>query len=150
MAREKLKAAVLFITILGIASGISWAMVHAQQTSHQQDQRNQMPELTILGQIRDEAMAYLQTNHPEAAQFMGNLNWTGGQEDTGLLGAETYTYQAQSWNVTIHYPVVASPVYNLKVDYSTASDEASIPHRVTWQGTWQDGCVAEASYVFAQ
>jgi hypothetical protein len=81
---------------------------------------------------------------------MANLNWTGGREDPGLLGAETYTYQTQGWNVTIHYPVVACPVYNLTVDYSTASGEASIPYSVTGKGIWQDGCVTEASYVFAQ
>jgi hypothetical protein len=135
MAHEKLKAAILFITILGIASGISWAMVNAQQTSHQQDHRNQMPELTILGQTRDEATAYLQINHPETIQFVGNLNWTGGREDNGLLDAETYTYQAQGWNVTVLFSVVASPIYNLIVDYSTASDEASIPYGVVWEGT---------------
>jgi hypothetical protein len=127
MAHEKLKATLLFITILGIASGISWAMVQAQQTSHQQDQRNQMPELTILGKIPDEAMAYLQINHPENIQFMENLNWAGGRENNGLLGAETHTYQAQGWNVTVLFPVVASPIYNLIVDYSTASDEPQSP-----------------------
>ena len=150
MAHEKLKAAIVFVTIFAIVCGVSWALVNAQQTPQQPDQPQTMPKLMIHEQIRDAAIAYIGSNHPETMQFMGNLNWTGGREDTELLGAETYTYQAQGWNVTIHYPVVSNPVYDLTVDYSTASDDASIPYRVTWQGTWEDGCVTEANYVFAQ
>jgi len=67
-----------------------------------------------------------------------------------VLGAETYTYQSQGRSINIKNPVVANPVYNITVDYSTVSDGASIPYSISWQGTWQNGCVTEASYVFAQ
>jgi hypothetical protein len=151
MVNEKIKAAILFLTILAIASGVSWALVNAQQpTQEQQNQPQTMPKLLIHEQIRDATMAYLGTAHPEAVHFMDNLNWSGGREETALLGAETYTYQSQGWSVTIKYPVVANPVYNITVDYSTVSDGASVPYSISWQGTWQDGCVTEASFIFAQ
>jgi hypothetical protein len=151
MAHEKLKALATFITIFAIVGGVSWALVNAQQASHQQDnQPETMPKLMIHEQIRDAAIAFIGGNHPEAAQFMANLNWAGGRQETDLLGAETYVYKAQGWQVTIRYPVVANPVYDLTVDYSTTSDAASIPYSISWQGTWHSGCVTEANYIFAQ
>jgi hypothetical protein len=50
---------------------------------------------------------------------MTDLVWTGGRiTPPNLLGAETYMYYNQGWNVTITYPVVLNPVYKVVADYS--------------------------------
>jgi hypothetical protein len=71
MAHEKIKAAILFITILSIASGVSWALVNAQQSSqHKHDQPQTMPKLMLHEQIRDASIAYIGSNHTETFQLM--------------------------------------------------------------------------------
>jgi len=143
LAHKKLSAALTFVVVLAVVGGVSWALISS----------NVPPELSIQEQIRNDAMAYIKANHSETAQFMDNLVWTGGRTTPdGILGAETYTYLSQGWNVTIHYPVIANPIYEVTADYSAASanSNASIPYRVTWQGTWENATITETSYDFAQ
>ncbi len=130
------------VAVFACVGAISWAVVNSHAHF----------EVSPQEQARDAATAYIKANHPETAPFIGNLFWTGGRENTGLLGAETYTYLSQGWNVTIHYPAVANPVYNITADYSAASTSADvlIPYRITWQGTWENGCITETSYNFSQ
>lgn len=100
--------------------------------------------LLIQEQVRNTVMSYLKSKHPETAQFMQSFNWTGGRviPETPLVGSETYTYLSTGWNVTIHYPVVANPIYNITVNYADG-------YSVTWQGTYQNGTMKETSYVFS-
>jgi hypothetical protein len=106
-------------------------------------------EASTQEQVRDAAMAYIQTNHPETAQFMQNLMWTGGRVDRGLIvGSELYTYTSGGWNVTMTYPVVPNPIYTVTADYKT--QDMGIPYRVIWEGTWQNGAITETRYIFAQ
>jgi hypothetical protein len=80
---------------------------------------------------------------------MSNLAWTGGRvTPPNLIGAETYMYYSQGWNVTINYPVYPNPIYKITTDYSATS--TSIPYRIIWKGTMQNGLINETSYVFAQ
>jgi hypothetical protein len=107
------------------------------------------PELTTQERIRDSVMYYIKSNHPETAQFMNGLVWTGGRvTPPNLVGAETYMFFSQSWNVTINYPVVPNAIYNIVADYSATS--SGIPYRIIWKGTWQNEVINETSYVFAQ
>ncbi len=107
------------------------------------------PALATQETVRDSTMNYIQTNHPETAQFMTNLIWTGGRAtQNNLVGAETYMYYSQGWNATITYPVYPNPIYKITADYSTTSN--GIPYRITWIGTWQNDIINETSYVFAQ
>jgi len=107
------------------------------------------PELTTQERIRDSVMFYINSNHPETAQFMKDLVWTGGRATPpNIVGAETYMYYSQGWNVTINYPVVPNAIYNIVADYSATS--TGIPYRIIWQGTWQNEVINETSYVFAQ
>jgi len=142
LVNRKLSAAVTFIVVLAVVGGVSWALISSSAS----------PALPVQEQVRDDAMAYIKTSHPETAQFMNNLAWTGGRTTPeGILGAETYTYISQGWNVTIQYPVIASPTYAITADYSAASaGNASIPYRVMWQGTWENRTLTETSYTFAQ
>jgi hypothetical protein len=106
-------------------------------------------ELTTQERIRDSVMYYIKSNHPETAQFMKDLVWTGGRvTPSNIVGAETYMYYSHGWNVTINYPVVPNAIYNVTADYSATS--VGIPYRTIWQGTWQNEAIKETSYVFAQ
>ena len=107
------------------------------------------PELTTQERIRNSVMNYIKSNHPETAQFMKDLVWTGGRvTPPNILGAETYMYYSQGWNVTINYPVVPNAIYNIVADYS--APYIGIPYRIIWNGTWQNEVINETSYVFAQ
>ena len=111
-----------------------------------------MPKFEIQQYIRDAAMTYIKANHADAAQFLDNLSWTGGRQNTNLLGAETYIWQSQGWNVTIHYPVVAEPIYKIAAYYSAQQTPESIgiPYRIVWEGTWQNDTLTETNYAFYQ
>jgi hypothetical protein len=107
------------------------------------------PTLTTQEQVRDAAMSYIKSRHPETAKFMTNLAWTGGRATPpNLIGTETYMYYSQGWNVTINYPVYPNPIYKITADYSAIG--ISIPYRIIWKGTMQNELVNETSYVFAQ
>jgi len=94
-------------------------------------------------------MDYVKSNHPETARFMKDLVWTGGRATPpNLLGAETYVYETQGWKITINYPVVPNPRYNITADYSATS--TAVPYRIIGQGSYDNGCIKETSYVFAQ
>jgi hypothetical protein len=107
------------------------------------------PELTTQERIRDSVMNYIKSNHPETAQFMKDLVWTGGRvTPPNILGAEKFMYYSQGWNVTIDYHLVPNAIYNIVADYS--APYIGIPYRIIWNGTWQNEVIIETSYVFAQ
>jgi cell division protein FtsB len=117
--------------------------------SLQEQIKNLKLEPTIQEKVRNSVMDYIGFNHPETEQFMNELMWTGGRTTpAGLLGAETYVYTSDGWIFTINYPVVANPVYNVTADYSVPF--TGIPYRIIWKGLWQNWCITEDSYVFAQ
>jgi hypothetical protein len=151
MAHEKIRAAIVFVTIFAIVGGVSWALVNAQRIPNQPDQPQTMPKLTIHEQIRDAAIANMAGNHPQTSQFMTILSWTGGRQDKNLLGAETYIYQTQGWKVTIHYPVDPNPIYSVTAEYSeSVSGGIGIPYGVKWEGIWQNGTITETSFLLVQ
>ena len=111
--------------------------------------QNGTSELSTQQKIRDSVMDYIKFNHPETAQFMNNLVWKGGRTTPqNLIGAETYVYTSEGWKFTINYPVIPNPLYNITADYSATS--ISIPYRIIWIGSWQNWCINETSYIFAQ
>lgn len=127
------------LTVFASVGAVSWALMN----SHAQT------PLSMQEEVRNAAMDYIKTNHPETEQFMDNLAWTGGRQDTGLIGAETFIYQSEGWTVTIQYPVVLEPIFSISAEYSAAG-EIGIPYSVTWEGTMQNGIGTENSFVFAQ
>jgi hypothetical protein len=142
LTRKTLLAVLALVIVLVIVGGVSWVLINS----------NPPPELSTQEQVRDAVMAYIKNNHDETAQFMNSLAWTGGRATPqGIIGAETYTYLSQGWNVTMRYPVVPNPIYTITADYAaTSTGSASIPYRVIWQGAWQNGTITETSYTFAQ
>jgi uncharacterized coiled-coil protein SlyX len=111
--------------------------------------QNKTSELFMQEKNRDSVMDYIKSNHPETAQFMNGLAWIGGRTTPpDLIGAETYFYTSNGWKFTINYPVIPNPIYNITADYSATS--TGIPYRVIWKGSWQNWCINETSFVFAQ
>ena len=107
------------------------------------------PELTIQERIRDSVMDFIKSNHPETAQFIKDLVWTGGRvTPQDLVGAETFMYYSPGWSFTISYPVIPNPTYTITADYSAPG--IGIPYRVIWQGTYQGQFIKENTYTFAQ
>jgi hypothetical protein len=149
MLRKKMALVVVCAAVFVCFISIGWALLHSPSENEPVDQVNDNEFLTPE-QIRDAVMGFIETNHPETAQLMGELVWTGGREETGLLGAETYNYESEGWKVTISYPVIVNPIYDVTVNYSVPAGVISIPYAVIWEGTWENGTVTEASFVFAQ
>ena len=141
--RKMLLGIFALVIVLAVVGGISWVLVNSNSPPS---------ELSTQEEVRDDAMAYIEANHPETAPFMKDLSWTGGRATpTGLVGAETYTYLSLGWNITITYPVIPNPTYTINADYSaTSTGDVSIPYRVIWQGTWENESIAEINYTFAQ
>jgi hypothetical protein len=108
-----------------------------------------IPQFTSQEEVRGSVMDYIASKHPETAGYMANLSWTGGRATpVKLIGAETYMYFAGGWNVTIQYPVVPNPIYQVSADYKAPG--AGIPANVIWQGTYLNQVINETNYVFAQ
>jgi hypothetical protein len=101
-------------------------------------------QYTIYEQIRDAVMTYIKANHPETAQYMQNLSWTGGRITLpGLVGAGWYSYASGDWNFTMSFPVIPNTIYSITANYTTPTQTI-----VAWQGTWQNGTITEVSYKF--
>lgn len=124
---------------------ISWQGIcenqNVTETSYTSNITSPSASLSTQEKIRDEVMLYIKVNHPETAQFMTNLAWTGGRQETGLVGAGSYIYTSGSWAVTMQYPVVPNPICSVNVSFW----EGDVI--IEWQGTYQEGAVTEASFV---
>lgn len=143
LAHEKIVSAIVCLLIFSIVGGIGWALVNARRT----------PELSIQQQVRDTAINYIKTNHPETAQFLTDPTWTGGRTtSTEILGTETFTYRSLGLKTVIRYPLVEDPIYEINVRYSAINEPKSvlIPYSITWSGSWKNGSITETGYSFAQ
>ena len=94
-------------------------------------------EVDAQAQIRDQAMTALAAGYPETMPLMANLWWTGGRQQTGLLGSDVYLYNSGSWRIQLSCPVVPNPIYEISANYSRGDVS------VEWYGTYQDGNVTE-------
>ena len=96
-------------------------------------------------QVRDDIISFINNNHNEIAlvnPLITDLNWTGGRQETGLVGAETYIYTSDFWTVLIEYPVVPNPIYTVYVDFGRISPQ------VAWQGTMEGGNITENNFTY--
>jgi hypothetical protein len=95
--------------------------------------------------VRNSVLYFISTNHSDAASYItDNISWSGGRQETGLVGSETYSYAGNNWNVTIQYPVVPNPIYTVNATYTSPTSHLII----TWQGTYENGTVTESSFTF--
>ena len=94
--------------------------------------------------VRDSAIMYIATNHVDIASLTSNLTWTGGLQQTGVVGSVTYIYLAGNWNVTITNPVVLDPVYTISAVYTDTANAVTIE----WLGTYVNEAITETSYQY--
>jgi hypothetical protein len=127
--------AVLIIVITG--GYLSWTYLFP----HQNETGDTTPTtiIPLMDQIADRAMAYIATNYTGAVQLMTNIPWTGGRQETGLLGTELYQFTRGDWQVQINYHVVQNPIYNINVSYCTQTDT------ISWTGTYNNA-ISETSH----
>jgi hypothetical protein len=109
------------------------------------------PEFTIQEQIRDSVISYIRTQHSQTAPYMQNFMWTGGMMSPGMMvGASTYSYQSNGWNVTMQYPITLNPMYTITVNYtSPVSEVFPAQNMIMWSGTWQNSTITETGYSFS-
>lgn len=135
-----LAVVVLIVVIVGGILAYTY-LPNQNPTTTPTGETNTPPKtLTTVDEIRDGAMVYLAANHTGTVSMMNDLSWSGGRQDTGLLGADNYVYTSGSWSCVIDYPVVLNPIYNITLDY-TASGVS-----IRWMGSYQNGfCEASAA-----
>ena len=133
--RKIIIAAIVAVLIVIVAGGyLGW-------TYQNQNSFNIQPSGSdaLMQQIRDQAMVYIEANNTQTVQLMQNLAWSGGRQDTGLIGSETYLYSSGNWAVQIQYPVIQNPMYTITANY-TSGDVT-----VNWSGTCQNSSLNETS-----
>jgi hypothetical protein len=102
-------------------------------------------------QVRNGVMSYIQSVHVETADYMQDLNWTGGEVETMLVGSVQYVYTTVHgtmggawWTVEINNPVIPNPTYTVNVNYTQTGVQT--PYAISWNGTWQDSNINETGY----
>ncbi len=146
MKHAKLVSIIVTMTILSSIVGAAWAL-----TNHQADldtppaQKVQKLELQEI--IRNDAVEYIEINHPETEPLMSNFTWTGGVVETFAPPA-TYIYNSNGWTVMIQEPLKDSQTYSITAEF--VAPGIGIPYHLTFAGTWLDGTVTESSFSFAQ
>ncbi len=100
------------------------------------------PEVVAQETVRDSAIMYIATNHADIASLTTGLTWTGGLQETGVVGSVTYIYLAGNWNVTITNPVVPDPVYTISAVYTDTANAVTIE----WLGTYENEAITETDY----
>jgi hypothetical protein len=138
--RKIIIAAIVIVLIAVIAGGILGYTY--LQSQNQPAPSNPAQTTNEIENIRDQAMTYLAANHTQTLPLMPTGHWSGGRVDTGLLGAENYLFTTSEWDVSINYPVVLNPSYNIVCNYTSAN--------LTWVGTYQGGVLTETSCAVGQ
>jgi len=104
------------------------------------------PAVTSQQEARETVIMFIASNHTETQSLTDGIIWVGGRATPeGILGAETYIYTGNGWNVTIRNPVIPDPIYKVNATY-TASGSQQVT--VDWQGTYQHGVVTETKYTY--
>jgi uncharacterized protein (UPF0333 family) len=131
-------AVVIVIVIAGVYLGYSGLVNPPASTPTP----STTPEVATQETVRDAAMQKIASDHEDIAPLTENLQWTGGRQETGLVGSETYIYTAGNWNVTITNPVVLDPIYTISAVYTDTANNVTIE----WKGTYQNEVVTETSF----
>ncbi len=129
---------VIAVIVVGVYLGYS-AMVNQPSPT---PTPSPTPEVPTQQTARDAAMQHIAANHTDIASLTENLTWTGGRQETGLVGSETYIYTAGNWNVTITNPVVLDPIYTISAVYTDTANQVTIE----WAGTYQNEAITETAF----
>ncbi|NLB75767.1 MAG: hypothetical protein GX799_04780 [Crenarchaeota archaeon] len=134
---KKTMLIVVVVVLIVVLTGGYLAVTYLNQG----DNNDKTPEQKVLSvtEIRDGAILFVAANHTGTLPLMNDLSWSGGVQETGIVGAETYVYTSGIWSIVIDYAVVENPVYTIVIDYS--DDDATI----NWLGTYGNTGFAETS-----
>jgi hypothetical protein len=102
----------------------------------------QDPSILIQQQVeqtRNDAIMYLQTNHPEVMFLFTGDEWQGGVESTNNQVTQRYFYYVGSWNVTVEFTAAINPTFSVSIKYFGDWE-------VNWQGTNLNATVNESSF----
>ncbi len=104
------------------------------------------PILSPTAQVREQVVAYIQTNYTDLSSYLQFSNWTGGRiTPVGLAGYETYRYVGMGWNMTIGYVVYYDITYDVQAIY-IPSDDGVVAFN--WTGTvHNDNITQETCYI---
>jgi hypothetical protein len=149
MARASLiVAAVVIIVIIIVAFvyfGTNYFGNNPSATPTPTPTSTATPSATTVETVRDSVLYFISTNHTETNPYIiDHMTWSGGRQETGLVGSETYSYTGGDWNVTIQYPVVPNPVYTVNATYTSPTTHLVI----SWQGTYENGTVTENTFSY--
>jgi len=89
--------------------------------------------------VRDAAMNFIKTNHPENATTMAYLNdWQCEvQHEEGTV---SYRYACEYWSVHVQHPIDSTQTWTIEGVYTHDLD------LIWWKGTYQNGIITETSY----
>ena len=86
-------------------------------------------ELLLPMKACETAVRYVLERHPELGEVEIPSLWvTEMAAPNGLVGASTLRYFSEGWNVTVKFPIVQHPDYNVEVRYTGGVD-------LIWSGT---------------
>ncbi|MGD6807350.1 MAG: hypothetical protein ACQCN4_10385 [Candidatus Bathyarchaeia archaeon] len=140
--KKSLTAAVVVIVIIIVVAGVYLGYNALVNPPSPSPTPTPTPEVATQETVRDAAMQYIAANHTDIASLTENLTWTGGRQETGLVGSETYIYTAGNWNVTLTNPVVLDPTYTISAVYTDTANQVTIE----WAGTYQNDAITETSF----
>jgi uncharacterized protein (UPF0333 family) len=132
-------AAIVLIVVIAVGYMGYQAIVNQPSTS---PTPTPAPEVVTQETARDAAIMYIATNHMDIASLTSNISWTGGRQETGLVGSETYIYISGNWNVTITNPVIPDPIYTLTAVYTDTASHVTI----AWAGTYHNETITQTGY----
>jgi len=95
-------------------------------------------------EARELVMDYIKSHHKETADLIGDLEWSGGDvTPPGLVGRTTHQYTGDGWTVTISWPVIPKPTYEVTAEYKALTKD----FWVLWRGAvHQDRVVTETEF----
>jgi hypothetical protein len=96
-------------------------------------------ELLLPENARDQALEYIIVNYPDLGFDVPDVWISEAHNPSGLLGSSTMRYFSKGWNVTVRYPVIQYPDFEVEIHYTGETE-------FLWQGTvYNEGTVMENS-----
>jgi hypothetical protein len=90
--------------------------------------------------VRDAAMNYIKTAHPENASTITLFNWDVDVRPDDPAGMTTYMYNSGFWSAHVERPNDSAQPWNIECVYTHNED------LIWWKGTYQSGTITETSY----
>ncbi len=134
--RKTLIIAIVVAVLIAVIAGGYLACTYFSNPTQNPNNPETAPSVE---QIRDQAMTYIAANHTLTMPLMQTFHWSGGRQDTDLMGSEIYQYTGGNWTIKLQYPVVPNPDYTITANYSDGSCFFD------WTGTYHNSIMTQTS-----